>query len=528
MTDTRGAILAGRPEAVASALCRTSGGHGAMLLACSLCLLALLLRLPSPDRQLEYDEVISILFARQDFGRIVEATAADTMPPLYYWLLRLWHEEGSSLFMARYLSAILGVLSLPALFVLGRRLVGEGTALLGTAILALSPFHIFYSHYARMYALLALLALLAATFFVAWLRRGSARDLALATLAAGLALYVHLLAFLLVATLDLLFVASYLLKGEARRDRARALLVANAALGLAFLPWVAYLPGQVEKVTRAFWIPSPGLTELVRTAIVFHFHLPLPAEWLGLATFFSLLLVTVTAVELRRRWATGVASGDSPRRAGERAGLLALLVLAVAPLVLMFLISQVRPIYVERAVLASAAAYYLLLAAALRWLPFRPVAWGLGALLLLGMLAANLYQRQYQAFPRSPLGEVAQYLAKEVRPGDVVLHDNKLSYFPTFYFAPGLPQSYVADLPGSPNDTLAPGTTRVLGLSPTTPEEAARGHRRLWLVAFDRALAEAEAAGRPLPTKAALDTRFPGALQAHIGDVSLYLYRLEP
>ncbi|MBI2886147.1 MAG: glycosyltransferase family 39 protein [Chloroflexi bacterium] len=520
MTGAGGAILARRPEAMASALYRASGGQGAMLLACSLCLLALLLRLPSPNQQLEYDEVISILFARQDFGRIVEATAADTMPPLYYWLLRLWHGEGSSLFMARYLSTILGVLSLPALYVLGRRLLGEGTALLGTAILALSPFHVFYSHYTRMYALLALLALLAATFFLAWLQDGGRRSLALATLATGLALYVHPLAFLLVATLDLLFVGSYLLKRAAPLQAGvGTLLAANAALGLGFLPWLVYLPGQVEKVTRAFWIPTPGPTELVRTAIVFHFHLPLPAGWLGPAAFLSLLLVTVTAVELRRRWLAAL---------GERAGLLALLVLALAPLALIYLVSQVRPIYVERAALAAAAAYYLLLAAALRWLPLRPVAWALGALLLLGMLVANVYQWQYQSFPRSPLGEVARYLAQEVRPGDMVLHDNKLSFFPAYYFAPGLPQSYVADPPGSPNDTLAPGTTRVLGLSPTTPEEAARGHRRLWFVAFDRALAEAAAAGRPLPNKAALDARSPGALQAHIGDVSLYLYRREP
>ena len=71
---------------------------------------------------------------------------------------------------------------------------------------------------------------------------------------------------------------------------------------------------------------------------------------------------------LRRGVSAGVEAHSFP------AALLALAVLVVAPIALMFLLSQVRPVYVERAVMVSSAMYYLLLAAALRWLHIRPLA----------------------------------------------------------------------------------------------------------------------------------------------------------
>lgn len=489
-----------------------------IVLVVLLTLLAFALRFPSPDRQLEYDEVISMLFAQKSLAQMVQATAADTMPPLYYGMLHLWSPGAEDLFQVRLLSTLLGAATIPVFYLLARRLAVAATALAATALLAASPFHVFYGHYARMYALLALLGILATLFFIRWLQEGRRRDLALFAASAALSLYVHNLAFLLILGLDALFLAGYMRWPGDGVAKAKEVLVAHAALAMAFLPWLGFLPGQLEKVARAFWTTPPGPAELVRTAIVFHFHLPLPATLVGPVALVSLLLVVIIAVEARRRWL-----GHSE----ERAALLALGVLVVAPIALMFLVSQVRPVYVERAVMVSSAMYYLLLTTALRWLPIRPLAWGLGSLLATGIVLANLYQYSYQEFPRSPFREVAQYLRVELRPGDTVLHDNKLSYFPTFYFARDLPQGYVADIPGSPNDTLASGTIEVLGLYPTTPQEAVQGQQRLWLVVFRRALAEAEAAGATLSSKAWLDQRFSGQLQASIGDVELYLYRLE-
>lgn len=480
----------------------------------------LALRWPSPDRQVEYDEVISILFARLDFGQLVQATAADTMPPLYYTLLHFWRlATGDDLFHARLLSTLLSTLTIPLLFLLGRRLLDAPTALLASALLALSPFHAFYGHYARMYALLAFLGLLAALGFLSWLQHGNRRGLLLFLVAMGASLYAHNLAILLLLSLDLLFLVT---RGRwpGREPRSlRELLIANGVLAFVFIPWLVYLPGQIEKITTAFWIPRPGAAELVRTAVVYHFHLPLPEHWLGGVGFLALLLVTITAIETRRAWLA---------HSGVRTGLLTLATLALAPPGLMFLVSQAQPVYVERGVMVSSAAYYPLLASALLWLPFRPAAWVLSAALALGIGASHSYQMVYEAFPRSPFSQVASYLETEVRPGDLVLHDNKLIFFPLYYFAPELPQAFLADPPGSPNDTLARGSQDALGLHPVELPEGIQGSTRVWLVVFNRALKESEAIGQPLASKAWLDQRYPGELRQHIGDLYLYLYRTEP
>lgn len=469
-----------------------------------LCPIAAVLRWPDPRHQLEYDEVIAILFARHDFGDIVRGTAADTMPPLYYWLLHLWAPAGDDLAWTRLLSTVLGVAAVPAVYLLGRRFFDRVDALAGAALFALSPFPVFYGHYARMYALLALLGLLAVLFFVRWLQEDRRRDLVLFTAAAGLSLYVHNLAVLLIMALDLLF----LVQG---RRRFVPLAIAHAVLFVAYVPWLTYLPGQLEKVTRAFWIPPPGPAELVRTPLIFLFHLPLPDLLVAPAAFVALLALAVTVIETRRHW---------------RPELVPLAVVAAVPIALMFLISQVRPVYVERAVLVSAAAYYLLLATALRRMPIRPLAWGIAGAVGLVMAAAHGYQYAYEGFPRSPHYAIADQVSPELRPGDLVLHDNKLSYFPTYFFSPDLPQTYLPDPPGSANDTLAQGTIDVLGLPPSSLEEAVRGRPRVWFVIYKRALDEAAAAGRQHEHKAWLDQRYRGELKHQIGDLQVWLYHI--
>ena len=74
----------------------------------------------------------------------------------------------------------------------------------------------------------------------------------------------------------------------------------------------------------------------------------------------------------------------------------------------------------------------------------------------------------YTGFPRPPFQEAAAYLQPRVEPTDVVVHTNKLSYFPTRYYAPDLPGVFLADPPGSPQDTLARPTQEALDFFATS------------------------------------------------------------
>lgn len=484
-------------------------------LALTLVLGGFALRLPNADRQLEYDEVITLLFGTHSFGDIVRATAADTMPPLHYWLMRLWDPSGE-LFSGRFLSTLFSTLTLPAFYVLARRLASRWEALAAMGLLAVSPMAVFYGHYARMYATLALLGTFAAYVFVRWLQGGRARDLAVFTAFAAASLWVHNLAGLLVLALDAAFLLGLRGWPGSLRERVLGLAAAHLAMLAAYAPWLLYLPQQLEKVNRAFWIEPPGPVELARTLVMWHFHLPLPEPVLLPLAFVALAVATVTLLETLRRWRRG-----TPQ---ERGRVLVAAALAIVPVGIMFGVSQVRPVYVERAVLVSASAYYLLAVGALGRLPLRPVAYGLAAALGVGVAVALVAQASYQEFPRSPFREAAAELRTQVAPGDLVVHDNKLSFFPMHYVAPDLTQAYLPDLPGTANDTLAPGTMDVLGLHPVSLERVAAHPGQVWYVVFERALQQAEAAGRPHQYRTWLDQRLQPASERRVGDLLILQY----
>lgn len=111
-------------------------------------------------RPLWWDEGISIYLAHQSIPAILADRAADVHPPLYFLLLRAWIAlTGPSDVASRLLSVAFGVLSVPVLYILGRRLADVRVGRIAALLLALAPFHIAHSQEARMYTLVPLAAL---------------------------------------------------------------------------------------------------------------------------------------------------------------------------------------------------------------------------------------------------------------------------------------------------------------------------------------------------------------------------------
>jgi mannosyltransferase len=117
-----------------------------------------------------FDEAVSVRWARSSLPRIIEVgmnLVEDRLPPLYYLLLKGWsHWAGWSEFSLRYLSVMFGVLLIPIVYVLGRRLFSRSVGLLAALLVVLNPFLIWYSQEARMYALAVLLGSFGVLCFV--------------------------------------------------------------------------------------------------------------------------------------------------------------------------------------------------------------------------------------------------------------------------------------------------------------------------------------------------------------------------
>ena len=145
---------------------RSSRREGALFLL--FLLLATALRILHLGFQpLWWDEGYSVWFATQNPAQMVSLTAQDIHPPLYYALLHGWAALlGPGPTALRLFSVAVGVLTIPLLFLIARRMLSGRAALLATLLLTISPLHVYYSQEVRMYGLVALLSV--AILAMAW------------------------------------------------------------------------------------------------------------------------------------------------------------------------------------------------------------------------------------------------------------------------------------------------------------------------------------------------------------------------
>src|SRR5438105_10649384 len=150
------------------------GTHGFALALCATVLLAGALRVYALDYQsLWSDEIFSLittdpmLSLREFWDRVL----ADTHPPIYYLLLRLWSSVfGQSELAARAPSAVFGILSLCAAAILPGSSLSRSARLALPLLIAASPGAAWYDREARPYALLLLLSTLITLASVRFLR----------------------------------------------------------------------------------------------------------------------------------------------------------------------------------------------------------------------------------------------------------------------------------------------------------------------------------------------------------------------
>lgn len=218
---------------------------------CVLVLLAFGLRLARLTFQpLWWDEGWSVYFATMDIGNMLEWTAVDIHPPLYYLLLHVWIQLfGSSVASVRLLSVVIGTLTVLLIYVTGRLLNRRG-ALIAAFLLAISPLHIYYSQEVRMYGLVALLGLAASLFALQWdVEQRDSWNWAGYVLVATAALYTQYYAGFLLLALNLVVLVRWL-RGRHGSQSLASWLAAQLTVFLLFLPWLWYAGGKLVTYVR--------------------------------------------------------------------------------------------------------------------------------------------------------------------------------------------------------------------------------------------------------------------------------------
>ena len=207
-----------------------------LAIGCSLVLATVLRLYGISTESLWLDEATSLMLARMDAPTLVRWTALDIHPPLYYVLLHYWIALGESEIAVRGLSALVGVLNVWAIYALGRTLFDRRAAWLAACLLAVAPFHIWYSQEARMYTCITLFITVSVWLaFGVWGTRRWTTWVAFVLVTVA-ALYTHYYAVFGIL-LENLFFSYLLVRRRLVRDLIWRWLAAQAAIFVLFLPW---------------------------------------------------------------------------------------------------------------------------------------------------------------------------------------------------------------------------------------------------------------------------------------------------
>ncbi len=327
-------------------------------------ILATVLRFHALGREsLWFDEAFSTSVANWDprwiILKLTELGLRSTDRNVFHLMLHYALLLGQSEVIVRSIPAISGVLSVAALYALGKRLLGQSTGLLAAFLLAISPMHVYYSREGRGYALLALFGLLAAYFMLRALADKSALSWLAYIVLAALAAYTHSFGLLIIAALNLFAVVRLAMRRSVARELA-VWFVAQVALGLLLLPLILEFTGQTSEGWGA-WIEKYGVPTIKTLGLTmgqFSFGVAYGQNRalyaVALAVFAIFCLAALVNV-LLRRMQPGWWNQDAEPMA------FALIYLA-APIAALFLVSQITPLYLERYLLPFVPPYLLIVA----------------------------------------------------------------------------------------------------------------------------------------------------------------------
>lgn len=413
------------------------------------------------------DEAYSITLARYPIMQIIQGTAADQHPPLYYLLLHYWMMISGSIPFTRLLSAVLGTINIIQVLYFGGKLkrvnLGIGTAIL----LTISPLHIWYSQEARQYMLLAVLTT-GATIGLWDCLQGKKRWW-LYGIFSALAIYTQYFAvFIFISHAIVVAVWSY-------RQRSwrfiRPWMVSMLAVAIVFLPWLPTAINQFKHHTMP-WIGEPAagdVRDVILRLVAGSGVLVLPSSirWLGLAILLVIVCWIIYKYIIHEE--------------ANRLGFLFVGLWAFIPFVMISSIAIFYPIFQMKQYLIILVPLFILMTSIALSIP-RP--WGRVFFACLALMGGFTSVYQQATLSKDDWRGLASYLDTHQKTGDMVYGNPAASLL-------GLSLYWQAPLPFEgypPNyDILTGGWAG----EPTTSQSAdveltkyTKGYQRVWLVEF--------------------------------------------
>ncbi|MGH7801414.1 MAG: glycosyltransferase family 39 protein [Thermodesulfobacteriota bacterium] len=309
-----------------------------------------------------YDEVIMVRVAQEDIWSILEGGR----PPLYIVLAHFWIKLfGTSEVATRSLSALAGVLSIPLMYAVGRRLFDMRIGLISAFLMAISQFQIYYSQDFRYYSLFALMTLFSFYFYVLLLDTRKILYFVFYVIASILLFYTHTFGVFILFVQNLYF----LLRWNKYRAIKFQWIVSQIFVFLAilsrFIPSIQKI--SIGKAGPMSWLPDPGiLSPLITIQYYIGAGLDYPSWetiFIGI-TFFIVATVAYITWQGKEKWLSSLRGVLNKKGfSGKESELLLVGCWFLLPIILPLILSKIfGPMYHNRYMISASPAFYILLA----------------------------------------------------------------------------------------------------------------------------------------------------------------------
>lgn len=385
------------------------------------------------SQSIRLDEAQSIWVSTKSVMEILKIDGQDVQTPLYTLLLHFWMQVlGTDIVVARLMSLIFFLLTLPFLFRLLREVINREVALLGVALFALSPFVLWYSQEARTYTLITMLAAANNLFFLRMLKtRGRSNNL-FYLISSLLGLYSHyFFVFLLLS--QAIYVLAFILKRVSKKRKPATLhwhffwgyVVTGMTILMLFLPWVAFVYRLGLAANTQPMIPTATSYNLIQIYLNFIFGFQ-NQNLQSLAVSVWPLFLMVLFFIFTRKFAVKLLHIDY------------FVTVSFLPVVIVYLVSFYKPIFLPRYLIFVTPTLFVLLA----WLLVnfgKKVMSGLSTGMVMAMMVSmNFQSKSTITLVKEDYRNVVNRVEKEITPQDIVATSAPFTTYPLEYYYKGL------------------------------------------------------------------------------------------
>lgn len=484
------------------------------------------------------DETFSVWMASHSVVDMLHwLVRIDQHPPLYYLLLHYWIAlNGDTPYNVRLLSVLFGASTIPIIYLIGKRMSGVMMGLVASVLLALSLFNIYFAQETRMYTLLTFNAAAAIYALVrlltdsrsaspmgsqfreylrawrksepvepdpkaeisdkdelryssrwrAWISRH--RWLPIAAIETDLAwvalivfsaatLFSHNTAVLFPLATNI-FVFGLMFFQKVKKSESPPgfqspsfgnWVKAQIGIFLLWSPWIVFFIKQASTVDQRFWIPQPTWKAVIYVIKSFlNPSAPIPTSQANVVWTLYVLVLCLGLLYFRKKFSQ----------------FLFLAALFAIPFLGELIVSIRRPIFSDRTLIWTTIPLYLVLAAGVVQLKFRPL-----MILALGCLGAfNLFSTgdYYKFYQKEDWSAPAGYVANFAEKDDLVLFNSNFVEIPFNYYFRAYEDLYriQVEKQGLPLDLFDDGILEPEMTANDIPRlnSLLRGHNRVWLV----------------------------------------------